>query len=1376
MNIENMEQSLKKTQAEVTKGSSKRAGQELERFAAGKKSGALISGGQFIARLVEHFGLLTEERLQGLTEGDAGGVPKVAPVAQRGGDKDKEMPQAVPPPPRAQRSGDRHQPTSQQSSHKSHGQNNDRYRSDRRGGNDNHRGVKGMSSSSTSTQNMAFVSSSNNNNTNGAITTAQVINNAIGVSTAGTQVNTVNIDNLSDAVIYAFLASQLSSPQLVNEDLEQIHPNDLEKMDLKWKIAMLTMRARREFRAPKSQDTKHKESIRRNVLVETSIALIVDNCKKGLGYENYNDVPPPYTGNFMPPNPDFSYIGLDEFAVKPVVENKSSEEVTKAVRKNHDAPTVEDWVSDDEEENVTQPKIVKKTFKHSIPKIEFVKPRLQEKKAKGNPQIDLQDKGVTDSGCLRDMTGNMSYLTDYKEIHGGYVTFRGNPKGGKITGKGKFNGKADEGFFIGYSINSKAFKAFNSTKRIVEENLHIRFSKNTPDVVGSGLDWLFDIDALIRIMNYEPIVTGTQSNGFADDRFQPLSDSGNKVDKDPSKGSECKDQEQDDNVNNTNNVNAASTNGVNAISKKISNEFAFDPDMPALEYISTFNLSSDHEDDDEEVNMNNIDTTIQVSHVPTTRVHKEHPLNHVKQGTTQTRNMSKNLHLTTQTRNMSKNLEEHGFISTIHQRTNHKDLQNYLFACFLSQEEPKKTLLDLPNGKRAIGTKWVFQNKKNERDFVVYPMDVKSAFLYGKIEEEVYVCQPPGFEDPDFSDKVGKIDKTLFIRRNKGDILLIQFYIDDIIFGSTKKELCDAFKKIMHEKFQMSSVGELIFFLGLQVKQKQEGIFISQDKYDEDGKEVDVHMYRLMIGSLMYLTSSRPDIMFAVCACARYQVNPKVSHLHVVKRNFRYLKGLPKFGLWYPKDSPFDLVAYTDSDYAGASLDRKSTTGGCQYLWCKLISWQCKKQTVVANPTTKDKAVNKEMNDSLVRAATTASSLEAEQESRNVNKTQSKATPNESSSQETDSGGGLRYQETIGDTIAQTSLRMYLNFLMIYCPHELTYLKVESSNDDEDLGKDASKQGMISDIDIDEGITLVSTHDAKMFDVDEDLSVIAAVTTPIILIDEVTLAQAQAKLKHTKSKAKAKRIVFYEPEESTTITTTTIPKSKSHDMGKGIMVEEPVKLKKKDQIQLDEEVALKLQAELQAKFGKEQRLARERAQQEEEEEAIIALIETRDDRVGTELEHESSKKQKIDDEKDTAKLKQLVKIIPDEERVAIDDIPLAVKPPSIVDWKIQKEGKKSYYKIIRADGSSKIYLVFSHMLKDFDREDVETLRRLIKAKHGSTRPEEGYERVLWGDLKLMFEPHIKDEVWKMQQRYNVVRWTLFNSCEVHCLSLQSEHI
>ncbi|GJR49175.1 hypothetical protein Tco_1317278 [Tanacetum coccineum] len=285
---------------------------------------------------------------------------------------------------------------------------------------------------------------------------------------------------------------------------------------------------------------------------------------------------------------------------------------------------------------------------------------------------------------------------------------------------------------------------------------------------------------------------------------------------------------------------------------------------------------------------------------------------------------------------------------------------------------------------------------------------------------------------------------------------------------------------------KMSSMGELAFFLGLQVQQKKDGIFIRQDKYDEDGEEVDVHMYRSMIGSLMYLTSSRPDIIFAMCACARYQVNLKVSHLYAMKRIFR----------WYLKDSPFDLVAYTNSDYARASLDRKSTIGGCQFLGCRLISWQCKKQTV-----------------------------------------------------------GRR----------------------------------------------------INDIDEDEDITLVSVQDdadAEMFDVgtltgDEVFAEQEVAAKDVNLtIDKVTLAQALAALKSIKPKAK--RIAFRELGESTT-TTIPIP-SKFQDKGKGKMIEpEPVKkLSKKDQLKLNEENALKLQAEI----DEEERFAR--AEEEKINEANIA--------------------------------------------------------------------------------------------------------------------------------------------------------------------------
>nr|GEW49625.1 putative ribonuclease H-like domain-containing protein [Tanacetum cinerariifolium] len=224
--------------------------------------------------------------------------------------------------------------------------------------------------------------------------------------------------------------------------------------------------------------------------------------------------------------------------------------------------------------------------------------------------------------------------------------------------------------------------------------------------------------------------------------------------------------------------------------------------------------------------------------------------------------------------------------------------------------------------------------------FMVYQMDVKSVFLYGRIDEEIYVTQP-------------------------------KVYVDDIIFESTTMAWCDEFEALMKGEFQMSAMGELTFFLGLQVQQRPDGIFINQAKYvqeilhkfdlgsvetettpyeapkpkskNESDSPVNVHLYRSMIGSLMYLTALRPDLMFAVSACLRNQVTPTTLNLEAMKKIFKYLKGQPKLGLWYPRESPFVLEAYSDSDYAGANKDRKSITGGCQFLGRRLILWQWKK-------------------------------------------------------------------------------------------------------------------------------------------------------------------------------------------------------------------------------------------------------------------------------------------------------------------------------------------------------------------------------------------------------------------------------------------------
>ncbi|GJT66590.1 putative ribonuclease H-like domain-containing protein, partial [Tanacetum coccineum] len=329
--------------------------------------------------------------------------------------------------------------------------------------------------------------------------------------------------------------------------------------------------------------------------------------------------------------------------------------------------------------------------------------------------------------------------------------------------------------------------------------------------------------------------------------------------------------------------------------------------------------NASYDDEGAVADFTNLETIMNVSPIPTSRIHSIHPSTLILEDPKSAVQTRSKVH---------KSSGAHAFI-----------------------------LVDLPYGKKAIRTKWVYRNKKDERGvvvrnkarieairiflafasymgFIVYQMDVKSAFLYGIIDEEVYVSQPPGFVDPKYPTKVykvmkalyglhqaprawyatlstfllksgyrrGTIDKTLFIKKEKNDIMLVQVYVDDIIFGSTKRSWCDEFEALMKSRFQMSSMGELTFFLGLQVKQKED-----------------------------------------VCACSRFQVTPKTSQLHAMKRIFRYLKGKPKLGLWYPRVSSFNLESYSDSDNAGANLDRKSTTGEAEYVaaanYCGKVLW-----------------------------------------------------------------------------------------------------------------------------------------------------------------------------------------------------------------------------------------------------------------------------------------------------------------------------------------------------------------------------------------------------------------------------------------------------
>jgi hypothetical protein len=292
--------------------------------------------------------------------------------------------------------------------------------------------------------------------------------------------------------------------------------------------------------------------------------------------------------------------------------------------------------------------------------------------------------------------------------------------------------------------------------------------------------------------------------------------------------------------------------------------------------------------------------------------------------------------------------------------------------------------------------------------FKLYQMNVKSAFLNGPIKEEVYVEQPSDFESEEHPNhvyklhkalyglkqaprawyeclrdfliengfRIGMADSTHFTRKTGKDLFVCQIYVDDIIFGSTNKSFCDEFSKIMTDRFEMSMMGVLTFFLGFQIKQAKEGTFISQTKYTRDvlkkfgmdkakpiktpmgtnghldldlgGTSIDQKVYRSTIESLLYLCASRPDIMLSVCMCARFQTAPKDCHLRAVKRIMRYLVLTPNLGLWYPKGSRFELLGYSDADYARCKVDRKSTSRTCQFLRRSLVSLSLKKQNSVA--------------------------------------------------------------------------------------------------------------------------------------------------------------------------------------------------------------------------------------------------------------------------------------------------------------------------------------------------------------------------------------------------------------------------------------------
>ncbi|KAJ9550934.1 hypothetical protein OSB04_014979 [Centaurea solstitialis] len=647
--------------------------------------------------------------------------------------------------------------------------------------------------------------------------------------------------------------------------------------------------------------------------------------------------------------------------------------------------------------------------------------------------------------------------------------------------RGKFGPKSDELIFVGYSESSIAYRVLNKQKRVVSESINVRFdpitelssdclsSSSTNHVVNaesSGQDQCVTpessqasyLDFLFQSVYDDFSHATSSSTGSALDSLSLPSSSNVEL------SSTSQNEPDSSEAVDTQASNTSSLDITDSVSTSIQ-------DTSDVQDIPSASSTEPHVTNPPE-NPSEPSTTVPVDIIEPSTVNDQTPLPHTVKwtrshpieliigdhtSTVKTRAASANecnfsVFLTdTEPTRVSDALQDSDWVTAMHEELNQ-------FSALKVWRLVKR-----PQDKSIIDTKWLFKNKKDEhgtivrnkarlvakgyrqqegidydqtfapvarleairmflayaayKDFTVFQMDVKTAFLYGHLKEEVYVTQPEGFVDPDHPDyvyildkalyglkqaprawyeelstyllskgfKKGSVDSTLFIMKEGDHIVVIQIYVDDIIFGSTSKDLCKKFETIMTQEFKMSMMGEINFFLGLQVKQFTDGIFINQSKYifdllkkydmsscnsigtpmatgnkigpDHEGKDVDLRTYRGMVGSLMYLTASRPDIMFATCVCARYQAKPKESHLAAVKRIFRYLKGTPYYGLWYPKGLGFELQAYSDADYGGCNMDRKSTSGHIQLLGNKLVSWASKKQQCVSTSTAESEYV-----------------------------------------------------------------------------------------------------------------------------------------------------------------------------------------------------------------------------------------------------------------------------------------------------------------------------------------------------------------------------------------------------------------------------------
>nr|GEV33593.1 hypothetical protein [Tanacetum cinerariifolium] len=1195
-----------------------------------------------------------------------------------------------------------------------------------------------------------------------------------------------NMDTLSDAIIYPFFASQSNSPQLDNNDLKQIHEEEEPtNYDLMAFTSLSSSSSYNEVASYSKAYTKAYATLQSyydkltNDLRKSQFDVL--SYKTGLEYVEARILV--YQQNETVFEEDIKLLKLDgmlkdnalvelrkkfEKAEQERDELKLKLDKFQTSSKNlrtfmppkadlvfHDAPTVNETVPTtfnvepkDESEGepmstqkapsfVQTTKHVKtsrpsvKPVKHPIPadnlrkdiskcsghgnsrkrKACFVCKILTHlikdcdyyEKKMGNPQHALKDKGVIDSGCLRHMTWNMSYLSNFEEINGGYVAFGRNPKGGKITGKGKI--RTDTKCII-LSSNFNLPDENHVLLRVPRENN--MYNVDLKNIVPSGdLTCLFAKFREMKGIKREFSVARTpQQNGIAERKNRTL-------------------------------IEAARTMLEDSL---LSIPFWAEAVNTACYVQNRLLVTKPHNKTPYELLLGRTPSIgfMRPFGCPVTILNTLDPLGKFDRKADEGFLVGYSIS-SENTDDVTFEVKEpesevHVSLSSSDKTKKHDDKNK--------REAKGKSPIDTP--VPVIGQ--ILTNNTNTfsavgpSNTVVSPTHGKSSY----VDHSQYHDDPniPALEDITYSNDEEDVD------------------------GKSASTPIDTKKPLLK---------------------------------DPDGEDVDVHTYMSIIGSLMYLTSSRPDIMFAVYACACFQVTPKASHLHAVKRIFRYLKGKPHLGLWYPKDSSFNLVAYSDSDYAGASLDRKSTTGGYKFLGCRLISWQCKKQTVIATSSTEPKYVaaascyaqvlwiQNQLLDYGRKVINTEDTVHQELQLDDVKIID--YLPNAEIFAE------LKRIGLVRNVDSSSKFYMYPRFLQLMIDAQVGDLSLHTTKytspaltqkvfaNMRRVGKGFSGvdtqlfEGMLvpqqvnADIDVDANDVVDDIADEVADVVAEDddeaktselKKVIEVVTTTKIMIEVVTAAATT---------------ITAAPITAATITATPSDARRR---------KEPKPLKKQAQIEQDEAYARELEAELNKNINWDDVIEQVKRKEKQDNavlryhalkrkpqteaharknmmhfSSIVGFLEKEEEELKEQAskalkrkressEQQVAKKKKLNEE--VEELKTHLQIVPnDKDDVYTKATLLALKVP-VVDYQIHTENHKPYYKIIRADGTHQLLLSFLGLLRNFDREDLEMLWKIVQERFASSKPKNFSDDFLLNTLKAMFEKlDVEAHIWKNQR-------------------------